>query len=200
VVVGLASGLVALAVGTPAIEGWGFGVRRSTWCRIGILLVTAYIALAGIAHRAALARTETFAEARHLRVENLGALPAPPSVATWEGLVRTPEGVYRLPMDLRHAAMPDAVYYADTASSRTIRDADDLRPVQVYLWFARFPWFRWSDRDGQRVLDISDLQFLRTTEGPANATIRPSAASFTMEVTFDRSGHAVSADWAKPEK
>jgi membrane-bound metal-dependent hydrolase YbcI (DUF457 family) len=197
-VVGLASAVVALAVGLPAIDGWGFAVRRSTWCRVGVLLVAAYIALAGFAHRAALARTEDFAEARHLRVENLGALPAPPSVASWEGLVRTPAGVWRIPMDLRHAEMPAAIFYADAASAKTISAADDLHPVQVYLWFARFPWFRSTQRDGQRVLDISDLQFLRTTEKMSGADARSGSTSFTMEAVFDRSGKAVSAAWARP--
>jgi membrane-bound metal-dependent hydrolase YbcI (DUF457 family) len=198
-VVGLASALVALAVSVPGIDGWGFRVRRASWCRAGFVLVAAYIALAGTAHHAALARTEAFADAHHLRVENLGALPSPPSVVSWEGLVRTPDGVYRLPMDLRHAAMPAPVFYADTASRRTISEAAELHPVQVYLWFARFPWFRSSERDGQRVLDISDLQFVRTTEASPGASIHPSAASFTMEVLFDRSGRADSAGWAPPE-
>jgi len=197
-VVGLASGLVAIAVGVPAIDGWGFAVRRSSWCRLGVLQVSVYISLAAFAHHAALARTEAFAEARHLRVENLGALPQPPSVLTWDGLVRTPEGVYRLPMDLRRADMPTAVFYADTASGKTINAADELHPVQVYLWFARFPWFRWTERDGQRALDISDLQFVRTTEKMPGAATRPGTTSFTMEVVFDRSGKAVSAGWAEP--
>src|SRR5580704_1487364 len=132
-VVGLASGLVAIAVGVPAIDGWGFAVRRSSWCRLGVLQVSAYVALAAFAHHAALARTEAFADARNLHVENLGALPLPPLALTWDGLVRTPEGVYRLPMDLRHADMPAAVFYADTASGKTINAADELHPVQVYL-------------------------------------------------------------------
>ena len=199
-VVGLASGLVALAVGVPAIDGWGFRVRRASWCRVGFVLVAAYIALAGIAHHAALARTEAFADAHHLRVENIGALPTPPSVASWDGLVRTPEGVYRLPIDLRHAEMPAAIYYADTARARTITEASGLHPVQVYLWFARFPWFRSTESNGQRGLDISDLQFLRISEAAPGASIGPGAASFAMEVVFDRSGRAVSADWAKPSK
>lgn len=199
-VVGLTSGLVAIAVGVPAIEGWGFAVRRSTWCRIGVLQVAAYIALAGFAHHAALARTETFAEAKHLRVENLGALPQPPSVATWEGLVRTPTGVYRLPMDLRRAEMPAAIYYADTANARAISEAGELHPVQVYLWFARFPWFRWTERDGQRVLDISDLQFIRTTEKIPSSAAHSGSTSFTMEIVFDRSGKAASANWAQPAR
>jgi membrane-bound metal-dependent hydrolase YbcI (DUF457 family) len=198
-VVGLASALVALAVGVPAIEGWGFHVRRSTWCRAGFVLTAAYIALAGVAHHAALQRTEAFAESHQLRVENLGALPQPPSVASWEGLVRTPEGVYRVPMDLRHAEMPAPVYYADTASRRAISDADDLHTVQVYLWFARFPWFHWTVRDGQRVLDISDLQFVRITDRQQGAPARSGVANFTMEVDFDRAGHAASAAWAQPE-
>ena len=200
-VVGLTSGLVALAVGLPAIEGWGFRVRRSTWCRVGVLLVAAYIALAGAAHHVALGRTEAFAAARDLRVENLGALPLPPSVFSWDGLVRTPEGVYRLRMDLRDRAQatPEEIFYADTASSRAIREADDLRPVQVYLWFARFPWFRSGERNGQRVLDISDLQFLRATEKMPGAAAQSGATNFTMEVVFDRAGHAQSAGWAQPQ-
>jgi hypothetical protein len=50
------------------------------------------------------------------------------------------------------------------------------------------------------VLDVSDMQFLRISEGTPGASIGPGAASFTMEVIFDRSGRAVSADWAQPSK
>jgi membrane-bound metal-dependent hydrolase YbcI (DUF457 family) len=199
-VVGLSSALTALAVGVPAIDGWGFRVRRASWCRAGFVLVAMYIALAGIAHHAALARTEAFAESHHLRVENLGALPTPPSIASWDGLVRTPEGVYRLPMDLRHAAMPPPVFYADSANRHAISEAADLHPVQVYLWFARFPWFQSTESNGRRVLDISDLQFLRISEGTPGASIGPGSVSFTMEVVFDRSGRALSADWARPSE
>jgi hypothetical protein len=99
-------------------------------------------------------------------------------------------------MNLRHATMPATIFYADTGSKRAISEASDLHPVQVYLWFARFPWFRSTDRDGQRVLDISDLQFLRTTDQVQNAVAHSGPGNFTMEVKFDHAGKAASADWA----
>jgi hypothetical protein len=71
--------------------------------------------------------------------------------------------------------------------------------VQVYLWFARFPWFHWTVRDGQRVLDISDLQFVRITDRQQGTPARSGVANFTMEVEFDRAGHAASATWAQLE-
>ena len=52
--------------------------------------------------------------------------------------------------------------YADAGSDRYVAEAKQLRDVQVYLWFARFPVYQVShDGDGHTRVDISDVRFFR---------------------------------------
>src|SRR5579859_1709034 len=84
----------------PALRGWGLKVKYSAWNQAGFAATLVYIALTFLAHRAALARIEKFATLDHLQVESIGALPLPPSLWHWDGLVRSQRGVYELRMDL----------------------------------------------------------------------------------------------------
>jgi membrane-bound metal-dependent hydrolase YbcI (DUF457 family) len=70
------------------------------WTRAGLACACAYIALAIVAHHAALDRVKNFAAQQKLEVQTLGALPFPPSLWRWDGLVRTPRGVYEVRLDL----------------------------------------------------------------------------------------------------
>lgn len=70
------------------------------WNRAGLACACAYIAVAIFAHHAALERVKNFAAQQKLEVQTLGALPFPPSLWRWDGLVRTPRGVYEVRLDL----------------------------------------------------------------------------------------------------
>jgi membrane-bound metal-dependent hydrolase YbcI (DUF457 family) len=70
------------------------------WNRVGLACACAYIVLAIFAHRTALERVRNFATQQKLEVQTLGALPFPPSLWRWDGLVRTPRGVYEVRLDL----------------------------------------------------------------------------------------------------
>src|SRR3984893_4949993 len=79
-------------------EGQGLArtnIRRR-WNQFGFLCACAYLALAVLAHHSALSRVKSFASMEKLNVESLGALPFPPSLWRWDGLVRTAAGVYEL--------------------------------------------------------------------------------------------------------
>src|SRR5260370_1306441 len=88
----------------PALRGWGLKIPHDKWNRAGFAAALAYVALTFVAHRAALARIHRFAELDHLQVEAIGALPLPPSLWRWDGLVRSERGVYELRMDLSDKA------------------------------------------------------------------------------------------------
>jgi len=84
----------------PALRSWGLGVRLASWNLAGLVLAFGYIGGATYAHHAALARVDQFATTLRLDIESRGALPFPPSLWNWDGLIRTPRGVYELRMDL----------------------------------------------------------------------------------------------------
>jgi membrane-bound metal-dependent hydrolase YbcI (DUF457 family) len=176
----------------PMWRGWGFRVPRSSWCRAGVYALLAYLGICAVAHHAALKRVEDFARSRNLPVERLGALPLPPSVAHWDGLIRTPEGTWEGRMDLwNHGPQGDAPalhFVRDNVPSRYLETAEQLPKVKIYLWFARFPVFRFAERSGLPALEISDLRFFARGNRPA---------PFTFAVTFDARGRATSEGWVR---
>ena len=179
----------------PAIRGWGLKIRHDPWNKAGFAAALAYVALTLFAHRVALARIHKFAELDRLQVESIGALPLPPSVWHWDGLVRTERGVYELRMDLadRSASDTDLLahqhrYYPDAPPNSYIEQAKRLPEVQKVLWFARFPVTRFHKEGSEAIVDILDVRFSRTTAS------RPPA--FTYRVRFGADGSLLSQGWA----
>src|SRR5579864_8522841 len=196
--------VLAAAFLLPAIRGWGLRVRLASWNFAGLLLAVVYIGAAMIAHRAALARVDHLASVLRLDAESRGALPFPPSLWNWDGLIRTPRGVYELRMDL--GGQPASVqaagatdestatlryrYFPDSPENSYIDAAKRIPEVQTVLWFARFPLTRFHTEGGDAIVEISDLRF------PQTRPDRP--ASFTYRVRFASDGRVLSQGWVKP--
>jgi len=191
--------MLAAAFLLPALRNWGLQVRLASWNFAGLLLAFAYIGVAIYAHHAALARVDHFASALRLDAQSRGALPFPPSLWNWDGLIRTPRGVYELRMDLggeptgvQAAGAADETalnyrYYPDSPENAYIDTAKRLPEVQTVLWFARFPVTRFHTEGDVAVVEISDLRF------PQTQADRP--ASFTYLVRFARDGSVLSQGW-----
>jgi len=178
-----------------ALRGWGLKVKYNAWNRAGFAATLVYVAMTFFAHRAALARIEKFAAQDHLQVESIGALPLPPSLWHWDGLVRTQRGVYELRMDLSDKSasemqllMQEHRYFPDAPPNSYIEAARRLPEVQKVLWFARFPVTRFHKEGEEAVVEVSDLRFARMVSN------RP--AAFTYRVRFDALGTVVSQGWA----
>ena len=178
----------------PALRGWGLKIRHDQWNRAGFAAALVYVALTFFAHRAALERIHKFAELDHLQVKSIGALPLPPSLWHWDGLVRSQRGVYELRMDLSDRSASDADllarehrYYPDAPPNSYIEAAGRLPEVQKVLWFARFPVTRFHKEGDEAIVEISDVRFSRSSAG------RPPA--FTYRVRFGADGNVVSQGW-----
>src|ERR1700736_6494952 len=89
----------------PALRGFGLKLMRASWNFAGVAVALCYLAAAFFAHHAAFARVQKFATLEHLDVQAIGALPLPPSLWHWDGLVRAPRGVYELRIDFGDAAV-----------------------------------------------------------------------------------------------
>jgi len=179
----------------PAVRRWGLGIRYVTWNRAGFGAALIYVALAFSAHRVALARIHKFAGLDHLQVESIGALPLPPSLWHWDGLVRTQRGVYELRMDLSDRSASDTQllaqehrYYPDAPPNSYIEAAKRLPEVQKVLWFSRFPVTRFHKEGEEAVVEISDVRFSRSNTGRSPA--------FTYRVRFGADGSVLSQGWA----
>src|SRR5712671_4508255 len=197
--------LLAAVFLLPGIRHWGLSVRLATWNLAGLVLAIAYIGAAAYAHHVALARVDNFASSLRLDVQSRGALPFPPSLWHWDGLVLTPRGVYELRMNLSGesaevqatgavAAMDTSLtyrFYPDAAPNPYIEAAKRLPEVQTVLWFARFPVVRFHKEGPDAIVEISDLRF------PQMRPDRPS--SFTYRVHFASDQTVLSQGWVKPK-
>jgi membrane-bound metal-dependent hydrolase YbcI (DUF457 family) len=185
--------VVAVALVLSAIfflaarRDWGFRVSRASWCRAGVAALAVYLGLSFAAHRVALSRVRDFAASRSLEVETAGALPLPPSVLRWNGLIRTPDGVYQAWFSLLDREPPAFRFSADSATNSYVEAARALPSVQRYLWFARFPLVLYRQEDGRNVVDFTDLRFF-ARRGQA-------AVGFTFRVTMDAEGRVLTQGW-----
>jgi len=181
----------------PVFLGWGVKIQHDTWNRAGLAAAMIYVACTFYAHHVALSRVQKFAELDHLQVESIGALPLPPSLWHWDGLVRTQRGVYELRMDLADKPVNDGEllslehhYYPDAPPNSYIEVAKRLPEVQKVLWFSRFPVTRFHKEGDVAVVEISDMRFAQTR--------RDRPPSFTYRVRFGADGSILSQGWARP--
>jgi membrane-bound metal-dependent hydrolase YbcI (DUF457 family) len=179
----------------PARRGWGLKVSCENWNRAGFAGVLVYVALTLYAHHTALARIRKFAELYPLQVQSIGALPLPPSLWHWDGLVLTDRGVYEMRMDLSDKPASDTEllthehhYYPDAPANSYIEVAKCLPEVQKVLWFSRFPVTRFHKEGDVAVVEIADIRFASFR--------RDRPAGFTYRVRFGADGNVLSKGWA----
>jgi membrane-bound metal-dependent hydrolase YbcI (DUF457 family) len=195
----VATALFAVLFLFPAIGGLGVRVSYEHWNRAGLTMALAYVLAATYAHHVAYGRVKQFAAQQNLQVEAIGALPLPPSLWRWDGLVRAPRGVYETRLDLSedlfrsgsslNAKVLEHTYYADAFPNQFIEEARQLPEVQKVLWFARFPVTRFHKEGDDAVVEFSDLRF------PQIRRDRP--ASFTYRVRFAPDGTVLSQGWVR---
>jgi membrane-bound metal-dependent hydrolase YbcI (DUF457 family) len=187
----------------PSVRGFGLKIKRTSWNLAGLVVALCYIAAAFYAHRTAFARVEKFVALEHLEPQAVGALPMPPSIWHWDGLVRAPHGVYEMRIDFGDApgdaglppgtsaqALPiEYRFYPDAPENSYIEAANRLPQVQTVLWFARFPVTRFHKEGGDAIVEIADIRF------PHERPDRP--ASFTYQVRFSSTGTLLSQGWEK---
>jgi membrane-bound metal-dependent hydrolase YbcI (DUF457 family) len=183
----------------PAARGWGQRVSYASWNRAGLALATAYVLAAVAAHHSAFARVKQFADQQKLEVRAIGALPLPPSLWNWDGLVRSPRGVYEIRMDLsdhvfgaNDSPSSDVItrtYYPDAPPNKYIEMAERLPDVQKVLWFERFPVTQFHMEGNEAVVEISDKRFAQLR--------RDRPAAFTYRVRFSPDGNVISQGWER---
>ena len=178
-----------------------YAVTRRRFNSAGLLCGVVYIALAVMAHHAALGRVKNFASSQKLEIQALGALPLPPSLWRWDGLVRTPRGVYELHMDLTQKSAFEATsneaqrlpieyrFYPEATPNVYIEAARELPAVRKVLWFDRFPVTRYREENGESVVEFADMRFAQVHTGHA--------APFVYRVRFGPGGNVLSQGWAK---
>ncbi|MFZ0818825.1 MAG: metal-dependent hydrolase [Candidatus Acidiferrales bacterium] len=188
-VVVIASAAFACVFFIPLGGGRGSRIRRSTWARAGLIAAGGYLLLCTAAHFVALSRLEKFAAEQKISAQEMGAMPAAPSLLYWDGLIRTERGVYRLHENLSSQEALEYDYFPDTAPAELLEAARKIPETQTYLWFARYPIFTFRRVDGADTIEIKDLRFMMRVRGRT--------PSFTYRVTFDATGNVVQHGMAR---
>lgn len=188
----------------PASRGMGLRVRYATWNRVGLAVACGYVGMTFLAHHAALEQVKKFAGVFQLQVESWGALPLPPSLWHWDGLINTPRGVYEVRFALSDVwfgkstaqgaggselAAMEHRYYPDAAPNSYIEAARRLPDVQKVFWFARFPVTRFHKEGTEAVVEISDMRFAQLGKDRGRA--------FTFAVRMDEAGRVISQGWER---
>jgi hypothetical protein len=171
-------------------------------------VLCAYVVCAGVAHRKALGYVSDFAISHKLNIENLAALPLPPTFTHWAGVITTPEGVWRTTFQVPGGKVERAQLYREPDPNRFVAEAKNLRDVQIYLWFARFPIWRAEQIRDRTVVEITDVRFFRENgqefenssppETPGTKK-RKLGGGFTFQVVFDAAGNLLSDGFKAPE-
>src|SRR6202162_6377696 len=183
---------------------------RRRWNQFGLVCGCLYLGLAVVAHHNALSRVKNFAVLQKLNVQSIGALPLPPSLWRWDGLVRTPGGVYETRIDLSQKSpfeIPSGAnsaenpriqpkrptieyrFYPEANPNVYIEAAKELPQVQKVLWFDRFPVIRYHEEAGEPVVEFSDMRFPQIRRGRT--------PSFTYRVRFGPGGNVLEQGWEK---
>jgi len=97
-VVGLAMVLFAALFLFPAARGWGHRLQYVTWNRVGLApgrhLPPCCDVCPSPSTRIAFKK---WPATENIEVQSIAALPFPPSLFHWDGLIRAPRGVYEVP-------------------------------------------------------------------------------------------------------
>ena len=184
---------------------------RRRWNQFGLVCACSYLGLAVLAHHSALSRVQNFATIQKLEVQSTGVLPLPPSLWRWDGLLRTPGGVYETRMDLSQKSpfeIPSGAnpgerspgiqperpaieyrFYPEANPNVYIEAAKELPQVQKVLWFDRFPVTRYHEEAGEPIVEFSDMRFaqMRTGRTPP----------FTYRIRFSPTGKVLDQGWEK---
>jgi membrane-bound metal-dependent hydrolase YbcI (DUF457 family) len=183
----LASAIIAALFFLPAFRGAGFRISATHWCQAGFVVMLAYLFVCSLAHHAALLRTRNFAIANHIPIDRIAALPLPPSLLDWGGVIRTTDGVYQSRFDLRNSTAPVFAFSADSPPNEYVARALLLPEVQLYWSFARFPVIRTSSEGGRHYVDFNEHRFItRNRQGPA---------PFSYRVVFNDAGDPIEEGW-----
>jgi hypothetical protein len=199
----LATVLFAALFLLPAARGWGHRLLYVTWNRAGLGLAVLYLAAAAYVHHQALDRIQRIAAVENIEVQSIAALPFPPSLWHWDGLIRAPRGVYEVRMDISNSLLSKSAengdpspssaivhtYYPDAPTNSFIEKARTLPEVQEFYWFARFPVTRFHKEGSEAVVEFLDVRF------PQIRRDRP--PSFEYRVRFSADGEVLSQGWVK---
>jgi membrane-bound metal-dependent hydrolase YbcI (DUF457 family) len=179
--------LFGLVFFIPLWRNAGARISRAKWCHAGLYVTAAYILTCATAHHAAVERVRGFADAKGITTLSEAAIPLPPSLLYWDGMIRTAQGVYHSRFSLADTQPAAFTYLADSPPSSVLTEALAQPEVQTYLWFARFPVIRTRVENGMGIAEFIDVRFAMRHD--------QKVPPFTFRVLMDAQGRLLEDDW-----
>ncbi len=179
--------IIAALFFLPAIRDAGFRVTAAHWCQTGAVVMLAYLFACSVAHHRALLRVKNFATANHVAIDRIAALPLPPSLLDWGGVIRSGDGVYQSRFDLRDSTAPLFSFTADSPPNIYVARAMQRPEVQLYWNFARFPVIRTYTQNGLHYVDFNENRFMTRKH--------PGPAPFSYRIVFNDAGDPIEEGW-----
>lgn len=162
--------------------------RSALPARLGLLLLSSYVALAAWSHTQALMKVKAEAQARGLQVLKIAAFPLPFSPFRWSGILETPAAIYQGSFSTREKAPLRFVAHPKVDLNGPLKAAEDEAIVKFFRWFARFPIVEVKEANPGLVVEYFDLRF----------TAFPGRRPFLVRVAFDQKGRVVRSGFVRP--
>jgi membrane-bound metal-dependent hydrolase YbcI (DUF457 family) len=188
--------LVAAIPLIVTLTGGTLPLTARRWARIGVLATAAYLGMDAWAQREALGRV-----AEQIPVGpgvlNAEAIPLPPNLMHWLGLISTQEGVreWRFSLADPPSARVSTIFIPSRSGEACPGVLWNIPQVRAYLRFAEFPVVVCGHAPGGETAEFSDLRFARLPLRWTNRPFRRSPLPFTWRVTFDDAGRVIGEGW-----
>jgi len=139
------------------IATFGFNRRRTLLAKIALAGIILYASFAGSQKWVAISRWQVYMESQGIKPIRSVVLPLFPGPFRWSGVSETEKGFYEGSFWLYGLNSPTPRFLSK--SNADPRGVEELKEVQVFLSFARFPWKQEVYDRGLRIIQYRDLAF-----------------------------------------
>ena len=151
--------ILTAAFAVPLLVAWWRPhlAARAVW--VGLSVAVLYLALAAGAKATAQARFAAELDRRVITVDRIGVIPRLFSPFRWSAVAQAPGRLYQASVTPWPGGTVGLRFYSQAPRNRYVERSDAVESVRIFLWFARFPWIRYLQGDGEHIVEYRDLRF-----------------------------------------
>jgi membrane-bound metal-dependent hydrolase YbcI (DUF457 family) len=157
--------------------------RRTFLARMGLTGIMLYVVVTGAYQRMAVSRWHGLMESHGITPIRSAVIPLFPGPFRWLGVAETDQQFYQQTFWLYRSTPEPPVVFAKT--KKDIGHTQQLKSVQHFLNFARFPWKREFREGSYRVIEYRDLAFAD----------HPLGGPLSLQIWTDESGNVIKVEF-----
>ena len=150
--------------------------RRTSLARIGLTGITLYVLVTAAYQRMAVSSWHGLMESQGIKPIRSAVIPLFPGPFRWLGVAEADQEFYQQPFWLYGSSPGPSIVFAKTKED--LGYAQQLKAVQLFLNFARFPWSRAWSSGTFRIVEYRDLAFAD----------HPLGGPLALQIWLDESG------------